>query len=298
VVLGKPVEEGHVILEVHAKPVEEQIEDLDKEITNLKATRSQFILDGAPTQTIEKEIGELEAKMDLLRLPQKLERRKETRKRLALEGQPAEGLVRLDDEIQELEAEILRHSGGETGATPRKSASADCCASRPHSPSPLHTGSSVTCWEAARRATTSPRESGDDRATTSPQATTTTASPPQPHGHQNAGMDDDTAIQMALHESQTACAPQPEPEPEPEPAAVTPSIPTLQRRLAGSQATKQLLESMGKPTDELDFEIAQLISMIPRDEAAGLVAASPTEPVAAYVCEGLPPPPYTYSGRP
>eukprot|EP01046_Picozoa_sp_COSAG06_P006002 COSAG06_NODE_275_length_18581_cov_31.316145_10_plen_379_part_00 len=207
VVQGEPLEEAHIILDVHAKPVEEQIEDLDKEITDLGAKRSQFILDGAPTWTIEKEIGELEAKKNTLRLTQKLERRKETRKRFALEGQPAEGLVLLDDEIRQLEAEILLHSGGEQGATPRTS------------------GGAVV-------------------------------------------------------------------------AAATPSIPTLRRRLSDRQDTKRLLESEGEQTGELDLEIAQLMSMIERAEAAGPAAASPAEPVAAILCEGVPPPYDPYSVRP
>jgi hypothetical protein len=94
--------------------------------------------------------------------------------------------VVLDDEIRALEAEVLLHSGGENGATPRKS------------------GGAVV-------------------------------------------------------------------------AATTPSIPTL--RLSDRQDTKRLLESEGEQTGELDLEIAQLMSMIERVEAAGPAAASPAEPV-------------------
>jgi hypothetical protein len=71
------------------------------------------------------------------------------------------------------------------------------------------------------------------------------------------------------------------PAPAPVAAPATPSMPTLRRKLEEKQATKQMLESMGERTSELDFEIAQLMSMIPRDKAAGSAAASPAEPAAA-----------------
>ncbi len=73
---------------------------------------------------------------------------------------------------------------------------------------------------------------------------------------------------------------------------------TLTQKLERRKETKQLLESMGEPTDELDFEIGQLLSKISCNKAAGPATASPIEPVATNLCEDVPPHPSSRSGRP